>query len=108
MWPFKRKKPNPESHQAGPLCSNCKSTHTRVIICHSDGQPDYVRTWRGKRYYTCRCLDCGRDFYAEGPAQGLSYAEETGDQSIDNEEELQTAEAELKREVDDEGDRRCR
>ncbi|MFC1968483.1 hypothetical protein ACFLVX_03740 [Chloroflexota bacterium] len=69
-------------------------------------QPDCVRTWRGKRYLTCRCLDCGRDFYSEAPSEGLPD-EMIDDQIIADEEELHAAEDELKRQVEDESDRRC-
>lgn len=107
MWPFKRKNSRPESQREGPLCSYCKSTHTRAIVYHGSDQPDYIRTWRGKRYCTCKCLSCGRDFYTEEPDLGLLDAGETGDVLIDDEEELHAAEEKLKKEVEDEGDRRC-
>ena len=107
MWPFRRKKVSREPQWSGPLCSHCRSTHTRVIVYHGTDQPDYVRTWRGQRYLTCRCFDCGQDFYIEEPLEGLADEVMMDNEIIDNEEELSAAEDELRRRVEDDEDRRC-
>jgi hypothetical protein len=57
---------------------------------------------------TCRCLNCGRNFYAEEPPQGLEKLPLMDDRIIDDEDELRAAEEELKRQADDEGDHRYR
>ena len=77
-----------------------------VISYHGTDQPNAVRTWRGQRYLTCRCSDCGQNFYSEagaGPAD-----EAMDDRIIDDEEALKAAEDELKKEADDEGDHRLK
>ncbi len=107
MWLFRRKKANPEP-QPGPPCSYCRSTRTKVISCHETGQPDHVKTWRGQRYWTCHCYDCGRDFYSEEPQEGLSVEALADDEIIENQEELRMAEDEIKRQIEEDGDRRCR
>ena len=56
---------------------------------------------------TCRCFDCGQDFYIEEPREGLAGKVITDNEIIDNEEELRAAEDELRRNVEDDGDRRC-
>ena len=78
-----------------------------MIVYHGTDQPDYVRTWRGQRYLTCRCLNCGQDFYIEEPPEGLADEVMTDNEIIDNEEELRAAEDELRRRVEDDEDRRC-
>lgn len=55
---------------------------------------------------TCRCSDCGRDFYTEEPEQGLPEEALADDKMIDDEDELRAAEEELKRQLEEEGDRR--
>ena len=106
MWPFKRKKINKISQTHAPKCSHCQGTNTKVITNFEAEQPDCLRVWRGKRYLTCRCLDCGLDFYAELPAKGLPH-DMIDDQLIADEEALRAAEEELKKQVQEEGDLRC-
>lgn len=108
MWPFKRKKSKPENQYSGPVCSFCRSRRTEVVIGHSSGQPDYVKSWRGQRFLTCRCLDCGEEFYAQEPEGGVDESVYSEDRVIDNEDELRIAEEELKKQTEDEGDHRCR
>jgi|ERR1035437_1707235 Zn finger protein HypA/HybF involved in hydrogenase expression len=103
MWIFKRKKNEPEAQKAGQICPQCKSTRTRVIAYDLTEQPDYVRTWRGQRYVTCRCDNCGSDFYVEQP-QGQSVEVDPGDNAVEDEEALRAAEDELKRQADEEDD----
>ncbi len=55
---------------------------------------------------TCRCFDCGRDFYTEEPPGGLTEEAFQGDAIIDDEGELQAAEDELRRQIEEEDDRR--
>jgi hypothetical protein len=74
-------------------------------IYHGTDQPDYVRVWRGQRSSTFRCFDCNSEFYAEETAGGEMISD---DSVVDDEEELRAAEEELKKELDEDGDRRCR
>jgi len=108
MWFFKRKKANPESIPAGLPCSYCKSTRTRVIDSSGSDQPGSIKTWRGRRYLTCTCLDCGRNFYADEPPEGITDNLLLDDGFIDDEEELHAAEEELRRQIEEEDDRRYR
>ncbi len=105
---FRRKKTNRESKRSGPPCSYCGSTDTGVAAYHGGDQPDHVRIWRGQRYWTCRCSACGRDFYIEEPAEGLTDQVMSDNPLIDNEEALLAAEEELKRQIEEDGDRRYR
>ncbi len=107
MWPFKRKTAKQNTPSSGIACSHCGSTRTEVVAHYLSDPPDYVRTWRGKRYITCRCLECGRDFYFEAPLRGLPDEVTTDDQTISDEEELRAAEEEIKRDLEEGGDRRC-
>jgi hypothetical protein len=69
-------------------------------------QDDHIRTWRGQRYVAWRCSDCGRAFYSEEPQQGLLEILSPNEKVIDDEEELQAAEEELRKQADEEGDHR--
>jgi DNA-directed RNA polymerase subunit RPC12/RpoP len=60
--------------------------------------------WRGQRFATYRCINCGREFYAEEPAQNGPTP--NTDRMIEDEEELRAAEEELKRHTDAGNDRR--
>ncbi len=106
LWPFKRKS-NPGTGKAlpGPACTFCRSTHTLIINVHGDSFDSPVRTWRGRRYLTCRCLDCGKDFYGDAPA-GETAPPPDEQREVDNEAELKAAEDELRREIDENDDRR--
>lgn len=108
MWPFKRQKKSQESPQPVVSCSHCGSTNTRLIVYHGTNQADYVRTWRGQRFLTYRCRDCGLDFYSEEPPAGIDADIESDDNIIDDEEALQAAEEEIERQVEEDDDRRCR
>lgn len=55
---------------------------------------------------TCRCSNCKRDFYAEEPQQGLEEGVLSDDRVIDDEDELRAAEEEVRRQTEDDGDRR--
>lgn len=55
---------------------------------------------------TYRCFDCGRDFYGEEPQGGITDEALADGQAIDDEEALREAEDELKRQVEEEDDRR--
>ena len=57
---------------------------------------------------TCRCRDCGRDFYADAPGDEVMGEIIENDGMVDDEEALQAAEDELKREMDEHDDRRCK
>lgn len=104
MWPFKRKK-TLENSGSGLPCSLCGSKNTVIKSYHGMDQPDYIRTWRGQRFVTCRCLNCNRDFYAEEPPLGLGEETLPTDDQID-EDELRSAEDEVKREMEEKDDHR--
>ena len=106
MWPFRRKKTSQKHQQSGLPCSYCKSTNTVVIAYKGTDQPDYVKTWRGQRYVTWRCSDCGRDFYTEEPQQRLLEEVLADEKTIDDEDELRAAEEEVRKQTEEEGDRR--
>jgi hypothetical protein len=106
MWFFKTKKKSAGKKGFNPACPFCESRHTRLTT-GSGSEPDYVKTWRGQRYVTCRCLDCGRDFYADEPSEGLADEIARNDDIIADEDQLRAAEDELRREVEDSDDRRC-
>lgn len=55
---------------------------------------------------TCRCFDCGQDFYTEEPEGGIPDEAVKDNALIDNEDELQAAENELRRQVEEDDDRR--
>ncbi len=105
MWPFKPKK-KIENASPGPRCPHCGSANIRVILSDKSEQPDYVKVWRGQRYTSCRCLDCGRDFYAGDlpPESAERFLADEG--IVSDEDELRAAEAELKKQADEEGDHR--
>ena len=108
MWPFRRKKAR-ENTPLQPLCQYCQSTNTRLAYSSESDQPDYIRTWRGQRYVICKCLDCGREFYIEEPIQDIEMIFPLDDSFIADEDELLAAEEELRRQIDEEDDRRhCR
>ena len=103
---FKRKKSN-HNPVSGPSCVHCGSTNTKIIGTAGTAEPDFVRTWRGQRYITCRCSDCGRDFYtAEGGDDSVQSI--FPDENAINEDELNVAENELKRQIEENNDRRCK
>ncbi len=108
MWFFKKKKKEQKYKRPDIYCTFCKSTNTIVITHHGTDQSNYVRTWRGQRYLTCRCLDCGQDFYINVPQAKIEGELIEDDRMIDDEESLRQAENELKREADEDNDHRCR
>ena len=57
---------------------------------------------------TYRCFDCGLEFYGEEPQGGITEEIMPDDHIIDDEEELRMAEDEVRREIEEGGDRRCR
>ena len=102
MHLFKRnraKEPRP-----GLKCPHCSSTDT-VVVSHGEDSADHIRTWRGQRYVVCRCRNCGREFYAGEPPEGAD-AFATDDRIVEDEEALRAAEEELRRQADEENDRR--
>ena len=105
MWPFRKKKAR-KNNQLRPLCQYCGSYNTKVSSSLATEQPEYIRIWRGQRYVTCKCLDCGREFYIEEPSQDIEEIILSDDSFIADEDELQAAEEELRRQIDEEDDRR--
>ena len=103
---FKRKAKDQQPRQSGITCTSCRSMNTIVITHHGSDQASYVRVWRGQRYLTCRCQDCGQDFYAVVPVDEVLEQVIESDRLIDDEEALRAAEIELKREIDEEKDHR--
>ena len=57
---------------------------------------------------TYRCSDCGLDFYGEQPEGRIAdeLIQEAEDRVIDDEEALQAAEEEIKRQIEEGDDRR--
>jgi hypothetical protein len=104
MWPFKHNNNSGRDGLPGPRCPECKSRNTRVITHHGTGEMDSVKVWRGQRYITCRCLDCGADFYTEDTGN-IVEIELDSDTAVDDLSALEAAEAELKRQIDEEDDR---
>ncbi len=107
MWPLKRKKISPKPQWSGPSCSFCHGNHTVALAPYDTVPPKEVKIWRGQRYWICRCLSCGQNFYAEEPAEGVASTGALSD-LIEDEAELLAAEDEVKRQAEDNGDRRCR
>jgi len=109
MWPFSRKRLEKKSRHFGAPCPNCGSTNTRLILYHGTDSPDYVRIWRGQRSLTYRCSDCGLNFYGDQPEERIAdeLIQEAEDRAIDDEEALQAAEKEIKRQAEEDDDRRC-
>lgn len=106
MWPFIRKKASQHS-QPRPPCPYCKSDNTTVISYnHGTEEPKYIKIWRGQRYVTCRCSECGKEYYTPEPVKSIEAEFLSGGDIIDDEDELLAAEEELKRQLDEEGDRR--
>jgi hypothetical protein len=107
MWFFKRKKQDPGKKRFSPPCPYCFSQDTRVSVSSSSENPDYIKVWRGQRSVNCRCLDCGKEFYADEPESGLSEEAVAGDDTVSDPDELRAAEEELERQIKDSDDRMC-
>jgi len=103
MWPFKRKKINQDTQWSSPPCPYCGSASTRLTISQDGNRTGYVKVWRGQRSLSCRCLECKRNFYAQEPPDGLPEDAIARYEDID-EEELQAAEEELRRQIAQEKD----
>ena len=103
MWPFKSK--NKHTSESSARCTNCGSRNTEAA---SPRRPDKLKVWRGQRYLTCRCFDCGKDFLVEEQAAVIQEKTVPGEEFIDNPDELEMAEEEIKREIEESGDHRCR
>ena len=74
---------------------------------HGADEPNYVKVWRGQRFLTYRCSDCGQDFYGDEP-RGRVIKETLGDDPvIDDEEALRAAEEEVKRQTEEDDDHLC-
>ena len=107
MWFIKHKKLKPENSGFSPSCAYCNSTNTKVVTRYNAETPDYVKIWRGQRYITCRCFNCGKDFYTNEPEEGLNEEAMYADEIVSDPEELRAAEEELVRDIQDTDDRRC-
>ena len=103
MWPFGKKNVGQHSRLGLP-CSHCGSTNTVVISYHGSDHPDYIKVWRGQRFVTCKCLDCGQNFYATEPKEGLGEQFQADDSIVYDENQLLEAEKELKRQANEDGD----
>jgi len=55
---------------------------------------------------TYRCFDCGQDFYGEEPLEGIASDTMAEGPIVDDEEALLAAEEEIRRQVEEERDRR--
>jgi hypothetical protein len=71
-----------------------------------NGEPGYIKTWKGQRYITCRCSDCGRDFYIDANLPDAEEILPLDESIIADEDELIAAEEELKRQADEDNDHR--
>jgi predicted nucleic-acid-binding Zn-ribbon protein len=108
MWPFRRKQTSKYIQQKPP-CPYCKSNNTKVISSlQATGETNFIKTWRSQRYIPCRCSECGRDFYIEATSQNIVKTLPLDGSIIEDEDELMTAEEELKRQADEENDHRFR
>ena len=108
MWLFQRKRIKKESRNFGPPCPFCESHNTRLIIYHGTNDPSYVKVWRGQRLLTYKCLDCGQNFYTQEPKRGINEENLEDGPIVDDEEALRAAEEELKRQTNENDDRRYR
>ena len=104
MWPFKRKKVNRAPESAGPRCTFCGSARIRAVFGAGE-EESQVKTWRGQRYLTLRCLDCNREFYIDAPEGGLPETISENNEIVDDEAALQAAEDELKKDLENKDDR---
>ncbi|HSW57231.1 MAG TPA: hypothetical protein VLH15_02390 [Dehalococcoidales bacterium] len=107
MGLFKRKKEKQAGSIGGPQCSVCGSVNVNLKVNYAGEQPDYIKTWRGRRYLPYHCRDCQIDFNVPEEKFGIMAQNQIDDGMID-EEALKAAEDELRKEMDEEGDRRCR
>ncbi len=103
VWPFTGKKISKGEGKPVP-CPYCNSNETVPVSDYRAEKPDYIKTWRGQRYVTRRCLKCGEDFYVAEPPRGPGEVDLPDDRTIEDEDELRRAEEERKRQADDEGD----
>jgi hypothetical protein len=100
MGLFKRRKIARKQTSRDVPCSYCASTNTVLSAYHGSDHPDYIRVWRGSRFVTFKCRDCGKEFYVdESQVECLD-----DDAVIYDEEALKEAEEELKREVEEQDD----
>jgi hypothetical protein len=79
-----------------------------LIIYHGTNDPSYVKVWRGQRLLTYKCLDCGQNFYTQEPKRGINEENLEDGPIVDDEEALRAAEEELKRQTNENDDRRYR
>jgi transcription elongation factor Elf1 len=107
MWLFRRKIKK-ESHNSSLSCPFCNGSTTRLIIHHGGDVPSYVKVWRWQRFLTYKCLDCGQNFYANEPKGGISEKNLEDGPIIDDEDALRAAEEDLKRQTEEDDDRRYR
>ena len=56
---------------------------------------------------TYRCFDCGQDFYGEEPQERITDEIIADGHVVDDEEALRAAEEAVKKQVEEDGDRRC-
>ena len=108
MWLFRRKRIKKESPCSNPSCPFCESHNTKLIIYHDNNKPSYVKVWRGQRFLTYKCVDCGQNFYTDEPKGGINEENLENSPIIDDEEALRAAEEELKRQTEEDDDRRYR
>ncbi len=104
MWLFKKKKSRPIEKPAGIICVHCGSDDTIVMAGTSSESSSPVKVWRGERYVTYKCRSCQRLFYSEESIGHI--ADNSSNRLIEDEDQLRTAEEELKRMTDKESDRR--
>ena len=107
MGLFRRNRLKPEQAGFKPYCPYCFGNNTSIANQTSAGQDDFVKVWRGQRQVACQCLDCRKKFYADEPVGGLTDESIIGYEIISDPEELQAAEEQQRKDIEESDDRRC-
>ena len=99
MWPFHRKKKNDITPLfAGIVCPFCGGKDTRPLTGDSG-----IKTWRGQLNVVYRCLECRRQFYVDRVPDETAF---DVDDVVEDEDALCEAEEELRRQMEEDDDRR--
>jgi hypothetical protein len=105
MWPFKKKK-SIVKKSSELQCTYCGSTNIFFVSNEDDESLDRVKVWRNQRYVTCKCRSCNRIFYKAESDKSLINDQYVKNVLVDDEDLLNSAEEELKRQADHDGDHR--
>ncbi|HXY75166.1 MAG TPA: hypothetical protein VEH58_07550 [Dehalococcoidales bacterium] len=104
---FRFNKPPDNTKKQNLPCPKCGSKNTGTIVDGDSSQADYVKVWRGKKYFSWKCRDCGHDFYGEAPTENEPQNNDLYLEPIDK-AALKAAENELKKQADEDDDHLCR